>query len=295
MPVPWGPHVLHTSRSRGLRASCRRATASPFPCSAERRKQRPRPCAVSTLEQVAALWMLIERRFGLLREKGKWFGAQPSGSTLAAAGGFGVSTARGCASSPSPLTCRHPPGEAAPGSANNPVSASPTPALWDEKSHKKSARASAAHGGHRGDTGAPAPCRCPGALTSEPLAQDALQKLADGSEVWGGVRAGPPGLPQPQHLTCRKGGAAPLGAQAEGLLGSEQPWVGTVGGAQCARRVRPTLAAGRNSRKLPYNKAWAQPTQTTGRAAAGPNTTPPALGSPCSDPTLRNPRGHSHL
>lgn len=78
MPVPWGPHVLHTSRSRGLCASCRRATASTFPCSAERRKQRPRPCAVSTLGQVAALRMLMERGFGLLGEKGKWFGAQPS-------------------------------------------------------------------------------------------------------------------------------------------------------------------------------------------------------------------------
>lgn len=101
-------------------------------------------------------------------------------------------------------------------------------------------------GGHRGDTGAPAPCRCPGTLTSEPLAQDALQQLADGGEVWGGVRAGPPGLPKPQHLTCRRGGAAPLGAQADGggCWGSEQPWVGTVGGAQGASRVRPTLAAG---------------------------------------------------
>lgn len=36
-----------------------------------------------------------------------------------------------------------------------------------------------------------------------------------------------------------------------------------------------------------------QPTRTTG--GAGPNTTPPALGSPRSDPTPRNPRGCSHL
>lgn len=75
-----------------------------------------------------------------------------NGLGLSPWGGWGFGGERGCALSPSPLTCCRPPGKAAPGSANNPVSASPTPALWDEKSHKKSARASAALGGTPGGT-----------------------------------------------------------------------------------------------------------------------------------------------
>lgn len=78
--------------------------------------------------------------------------------------------------------------------------------------------------GRKGDRSpspwAPGRCHPPpgheGPLTSEPLAQDALQQLAEGSEVRRGVCAGPPILPQPQHPTCGEGSISTHGCPSWG-------------------------------------------------------------------------------
>lgn len=123
------------------------------------------------------------------------------GSVLPAPGGFGISMSRQTPpqlrfspqSSSGTLTGRWSPWEAAPASASNPVSGSPRPVLRE----KRSARPFAA-----GPGTLPPPPGHEGSLTSEPLAQDALQQLAEGHEVRRGVRAGPAALPQPQHPSC---------------------------------------------------------------------------------------------
>lgn len=132
--------------------------------------------------------------------------------------------------------------------------------------------------GRKGDRSpspwAPGRCHPPpgheGPLTSEPFAQDALQQLAEGSEVRRGVCAGPPILPQPQHPTCGEGSISTHGCPSWGwvCVGEylwEQLCLQPQGGSLVLQEV-PDTPAGcdpprlpaatphRNSGKLPQNR-----------------------------------------
>lgn len=224
------------------------------------------------------------------------------GGVLPAPGVFGVNMSRQTPpqlgfsprSGSGTLTGRWSPWEAAPASASNPVSGSPRPVLRE----KRSARPLAAGPG----TLPPLPGH-EGSLTSEPLAQDALQQLAEGHEVRRGVRAGPAALPQPQHPSCgeereRRHPWVPSRGKGRGHSGdsSARP----RGGLRHPGTTLPSPAAaaalGRNSAKLPRSQgraaglaqgAPARPRRRSGQTGTGAR--PSAAGRSshrCRGPTL---------